>query len=107
MHHFRRYDCKVLLALFPKEDWEVLHINYTNSLAFLPALIVRKWRSRKPIKPEEEQPRSEYRIPSRWLNGLLKWIFVTTSMWRIPMPFGVSLLLVVRRRLRQLTPIRV
>jgi len=98
MHHFRRYDRKGLLALFPKSDWEILHINYTNSLAFLPSLIVRKWRSRKPIKPEEEQSRAEYRIPPRWLNGLLKWVFVKTSMWRLPMPFGVSLLLVARKK---------
>jgi len=98
MHHFRRYDRKGLLALFPKSDWEIVHVNYTNSLAFLPALLVRKWRSRKPINPEKEQSRAEYRIPPRWLNGLLKWIFVKTSMWRLPMPFGVSLLLVARKK---------
>jgi len=98
MHHFRRYDRKGLLALFPKSDWEILHVNYTNALAFLPTLLVRKWRSCKPINPEDEQSRAEYRIPPRWLNGLLKWVFVKTSMWRLPMPFGVSLLLVARKK---------
>jgi len=84
MHHFRRYDRKGLLALFPKSDWEIVHINYTNSLAFLPALLMRKWRSRNPIKPEKEHSRAEYRIPPRWLNGLLKSIFVKTPCGRSP-----------------------
>jgi len=79
MHHFRRYDRKGLLAIFPKPDWEIVYVNYTNSLAFLPALLVRKWCRRKPIKPEEEQSRTEYYIPPGGLNSLLKWIFVKTS----------------------------
>jgi len=97
MHHYRRYNRKELFDLFHKSDWEILHINYTNSLAFLPALLLRKLRSRKP-QAEKEESRAEFRIPPRWLNELLKWIFVTTSMWRFPMPFGLSLLLVVRKK---------
>jgi len=98
MHHFRRYDRRSLLALFLDSDWEILHINHTNTLAFIPALLVRKWRSRRPTTAEDEQSRAEYHIPPRWLNALLKWIFVTTSMWRIPNLFGVSLLLVARKK---------
>jgi len=98
MHHYRRYDRKGLVALFPDKDWELLHVNYTNTIAFLPAWLVRKWRSRKPLDPAKEQSRTEYQIPPRWLNSLLKWLFVTTSMWRLPMPFGVSLLLVARKK---------
>ncbi|KXU35874.1 hypothetical protein AXK11_04890 [Cephaloticoccus primus] len=98
LHHFRRYNRRSLLALFPDSNWEILHINYTNTLAFIPALLVRKLRlDRKPTKVEGGD-RAEYRIPPRWLNALLKWIFVTTSMWRIPNLFGVSLLLVARKK---------
>jgi len=96
MHHYRRYNRKGLLALFHKSDWDILHINYTNSLAFLPALLLRKLRG--PKLSEKEESRAEFRIPPRWLNKLLKWIFVTTSMWHFPMPFGLSLLLVVRKK---------
>jgi len=98
MHHYRRYDRQGLLAVFPESHWDILHINYTNTLAFLPAWLIRKLRSRKPVKPEDEANRSEYRIPPRRLNDILRWIFVTTAMWRLPMPFGLSLLLVARRR---------
>jgi len=97
LHHYRRYNRKGLLALFPKADWEILHINYTNSLAFLPALLLRKLRARKP-QTEKDESRTEFRIPPSWLNKLLKWIFITTSMCRFPMPFGLSLLLVVRKK---------
>jgi len=98
MHHFRRYDRKGLLAVFPQSHWEILHVNYTNTLAFLPAWLIRKLRSHKPVKAEEQANRAEYRIPPPWLNALLRWIFVTTAMWRVPMPFGLSLLLVARRK---------
>jgi len=100
LHHYRRYSRKELLALFHKRDWEVLHINYTNSFAFLPALLLRKCRGRKP-QAEQEESRTEFHIPPNWLNKLLKWIFVRTSMWHFPMPFGLSLLLVVRKRGRE------
>jgi len=97
LHHYRRYNRKELLALFHKSDWEIVHINYTNSLAFLPALLLRKLRGRKP-QAEKEESRAEFRVPPSWLNKLLKWIFVTTSMWHFPMPFGLSLLPVVRKK---------
>jgi len=96
LHHYRRYNRKELLALFDKRDWEILHINYTNSIAFLPALLLRKLR--RPKLPEKEESRTEFRIPPSWLNKLLKRIFVKTSMWHFPMPFGLSLLLVVRKK---------
>jgi len=97
LHHYRRYNRKGLLALFDKRGWEILHINYTNSIAFLPALLLRKFHGRKP-QAKKEESRAEFRVPSRWLNRLLQWIFVTTSMWCFPMPFGLSLLLVARKK---------
>ncbi|KXU35250.1 hypothetical protein AXK12_06000 [Cephaloticoccus capnophilus] len=97
LHHYRRYNRRGLLALFPKSDWEILHSNYTNSLAFLPALLLRKLRGRKP-QTEKEESRTEFRIPPSWLNKLLKWIFVKTAMSRFPMPFGLSLILVARKK---------
>jgi hypothetical protein len=37
-------------------------------------------------------------LPPRWLNALLRQLFVGLAKTRLPFPFGVSLLLVARRR---------
>lgn len=42
--------------------------------------------------------RSEDKVPPRWLNAVLRTIFVRMALWCVPMPFGVSLVLVARRR---------
>lgn len=96
LHHFRRYDRPGLRALFPAEQWEVVHVNYTNVLAFPVAWILRRLRRHRPLKPGNVRP--EDRIPPAGLNALLRWIFVGMAGWRLPLPFGLSLLLVARKR---------
>ncbi len=98
LHHYRRYSRPQLRALFPATHWEVVHVNYTNVAAYPAVWLVRKWRrwfSRSGTPPG---PRAEDREPAAWLNWLLQRIFVRTGFIRVPWPFGVSLLLVVRRR---------
>ncbi len=102
LHHFRRYDRAQLQALFPAADWEVVHVNYTNVLVFPAVWCVRKWRAwrqggRAAMTPGGGAVRSEDRIPPRWLNALLRAVFVGMARWRVRFPFGVSLLLVARR----------
>jgi SAM-dependent methyltransferase len=99
LHHFRRYDRRQLCALFPSDDWECVHVNYTNFLAFPAVWAMRRWRGWR-TKPGalRASVRSEDKIPPRWLNAALRSIFARTAHWRTPMPFGVSLLLVARRR---------
>lgn len=96
LHHYRRYSRPQLRALFPAEEWEVLHVNYTNILVYPAVWAVRKWRRIFPAAAG--QVRSEDRQPSPGLNALLCWLFVRPAFWRVPFPFGVSLLLVARRR---------
>lgn len=96
LHHFRRYSRPQLRALFPDELWELVHVNYTNVPAYPAVWLVRKWRRWFPRKPTEA--RTEDRVPAPWLNGLLRRLFVGPAFWRLPLPFGVSLLLVARRR---------
>jgi len=96
LHHFRRYHRRQLEALFPKVHWEVLHLNYTNIFVYPAVWLVRKWRKLRPLPPGKR--RSEDRLPPRWINGLLRMLFVRPAYWRLPLPAGVSLLLVARRR---------
>jgi ubiquinone/menaquinone biosynthesis C-methylase UbiE len=96
LHHFRRYDRPQLTALFAERDWELLYVNYTNVLVYPAVWLLRRWRRWFP-RPDREV-RAEDRLPPAWLNALLKRLFVGLAFWRVPFPFGVSLLLVARKR---------
>jgi SAM-dependent methyltransferase len=98
LHHFRRYDRQQLLALFPSADWEILYVNYTNVFVYPLVWIIRWLRGLWSGSSASGSARSEDRVPSRWLNGLLRRCFVVPAFWRVAFPFGVSLLLVARRR---------
>jgi ubiquinone/menaquinone biosynthesis C-methylase UbiE len=95
LHHYRRYDRRGLAALFPSENWEIIHINYTNVAVFPVVWLVRKWRQWTGAKGG----RAEDALPPRWLNRLLQFVFVRTGrVSAVPFPFGVSLLLVARKK---------
>ncbi len=96
LHHFRRYSRAQLRELFPGQRWEVVHVNYTNVMVYPAVWLVRKWRKLFPAK--SGAVRSEDKIPAAWLNALLRRLFVSLAFWRFPFPFGVSLILVARRR---------
>lgn len=96
LHHFRRYDRRQLRALFPPSEWEIIYVNYTNVVVYPAVWLLRRWRRWFPARGE--RVRAEDRLPSSLVNAVLKRIFVALAFWRIPWPFGVSLLLVARRR---------
>lgn len=96
LHHFRRYSRPQLQALFPAGEWEVLHVNYTNVPVYPVVWLLRKWRRWFPARGGSD--RAEDRLPSPAVNRLLRRQFVALASWRLPLPFGVSLLLVARRR---------
>lgn len=95
LHHYRRYRRAQLSALFPAQDWEIVYLNYTNVLAYPAVWLVRKSRLGR---PRDSATRSEQRLPPRLFNWLLRVQFTKPARWRVPFPFGVSLLLVARRR---------
>lgn len=95
LHHYRRYSRAQLVALFPPDRWELLHVNYTNVAVYPLVWLVRKWRKLFPASAGGM--RSEDKIPAAWANALLRRLFVAPAFWRVPFPFGVSLLLVARR----------
>ena len=96
LHHYRRYHRAQLRALFPDSHWEVVQANYTNVVVYPAVWLVRKWRRWFPLK--QDAARSEDKLPAAFLNTVLRRIFVGLAMWRVPFPFGVSLVLVARRR---------
>jgi len=96
LHHYRRYSRAQLVALFPPDRWELLYVNYTNVAVYPAVWVVRKWRKLFPAPAGAV--RSEDRMPAGWLNMLLRRLFVSLAFWRVPFPFGVSLLLIARRR---------
>jgi SAM-dependent methyltransferase len=95
LHHYRRYNRAQLCELFGDGQWEIVHVNYTNVVVYPVVWTVRKWRAR--FKPAAAN-RTEDKIPPGWLNRFLRRLFVAMGRWRTPLPFGVSLLLVARRR---------
>ncbi|HUJ43469.1 MAG TPA: class I SAM-dependent methyltransferase [Opitutaceae bacterium] len=98
LHHYRRYSRPQLRALFPSTHWDIVHVNYTNFAAYPAVWLLRKWRRWFHRAGGTSGPRAEDREPPAWLNGLLQRVFVGTGFLRMPLPVGVSLLLVARRR---------
>lgn len=96
LHHFRRYSRRQLEALFPRDRWELLYVNHTNVAIYPVVWFVRKWR--KWFPKIKDGRRTEDRLPAPWLNAILRWQFVRPASWRVRFPFGVSLLLVARKR---------
>lgn len=99
LHHYRRYHRAQLRALFPGAQWETVYVNYTNVLAYPVVWTVRKCRALFDRATGSRPPlRSEDRLPPRPINALLRASFAAMAHSRVPFPFGVSLLLVARRR---------
>ena len=98
LHHFRRYRASGLSALFDDTEWEIEHVNYTNTFAFPAVLLLRRGRSLLRRLGLVGAVRSEDQVPPRWINRCARWLFVAPAVRGIPAPFGVSLILVARRR---------
>jgi SAM-dependent methyltransferase len=96
LHHHRRYERLQLEALFPPQDWAIEHSNYTNVAAYPAVWALRRWRKCFPNRALGT--RAEDRIPSPRINRLLRSLFVGMGKCRMPFPFGVSLILIARKR---------
>jgi hypothetical protein len=92
-HHFRRYTKKQLGELFLRSGLEVQLLSYFNSLLF-PLVAAARLAGKVTRKDSADD-----RLPSAPVNAVLKGIFGLEAkiLGRVPMPFGVSLVAVVRR----------
>ena len=85
--------------MFPDKEWELIYVNYTNVVVYPAVWLVRKWRAWRPAKAGAEvTARTEDRMPPRPLNALLRAVFAGLGRCPVPFPFGVSLVLVAKRR---------
>lgn len=99
LHHHRRYDRPQLRALFPAGSWDLIELKYTNTVVYPAVWVVRKWRSfTRHVGHDNSAIRTEDTLPPAWLNRMLRWLFVGLAKSRVSLPFGVSLLLVARKR---------
>jgi 2-polyprenyl-3-methyl-5-hydroxy-6-metoxy-1,4-benzoquinol methylase len=92
-HHFRRYTKKQLKDLFLRSGLEIQLLSYFNSLLFPLVAAARV------IGKITRRESADDRLPSTPVNAILQKVFglEVALIGRLPMPFGVSLVAVVRR----------
>ena len=99
LHHYRRYTVADLSALFDNEDWRIETVNYTNTLVYPLVWLARRWRSGRADRSRDPSGnRAEHAMLPAWINRVLRFVFVRQALSSISMPFGVSIVLVARRR---------
>src|SRR5438309_1597605 len=86
-------DCGAGTGLFAEEMSALCRV-----LVFPVTWLVRKARALTGTPWPRPHGRTEDKLPPRWLNALLRATFVRMAQWPVPFPFGVSLVLVARRR---------
>lgn len=96
--HHRRYDRRQLTELFDSGKWEIIRMTHTNFFAYPVVYLhrqLRHWRA----QPTEQDNRAEDHVPAPWINRLLKFLYTAPAKTKwFPVPFGVSLLIVARKR---------
>jgi len=94
-HHFRRYTKKQLEELFLRSCLEVQLLSYFNTL-LLPLVAAARVVGKVTRKESADD-----KLPSAPVNAVLDSVFGLEAglIGRVPMPFGVSLVAVVRRPL--------
>jgi SAM-dependent methyltransferase len=92
-HHFRRYTKKQLASLFAQAGFEIQLLSYFNSLLYP---LVAAARIAGKITRKES---ADDQLPGDFVNKVLQSIFGLEAgfIGKLPMPFGVSLVAVVRR----------
>jgi SAM-dependent methyltransferase len=92
-HHFRRYTKKQLTELFRRSGLEIELLSYFNTLLYPPIAAARI--AGKLLRRDS----SDDKLPGERVNAALEKIFGVEAgvLGRVPMPFGVSLVAVVRR----------
>ena len=95
-HHFRRYSKRQLEAVLGQAGFEVQLLSYFNTLLFpliAAARVVGKLSGKEAADDE---------LPSGPVNAALRGVFGMEAglVGRLPMPFGVSLVAVVRRPMK-------
>lgn len=94
-HHVRRYSRRQFTALWEPADTETLLLSHYNALLFAPAAAARI--ASKFLRDNKHT--GDLKTPPAMLNSLLTTTFAAESslLGRVPLPFGLSLVAVVRK----------
>lgn len=89
LHHYRRYTTKMLRRHGGAITWSF--VSYYNIWLFPFAVIVRVLHK---LFGTQHAASDSARIPPRWINKVLFWIFQSEKylVGRIPLPFGLSVI---------------
>jgi len=96
-HHFRRYSKQRFANLWPAVDAATLLLSHYNTLLFPPAAAVRI--ASKFVASRKNS--GDLVFPPSYVNSMLTRIMASESnlLGRVPMPFGLSLITVVQKRI--------
>lgn len=94
-HHFRRYGKERFRALWNRSDCRTVLVSHYNTLLFAPAAAARLATKLQPAGTSI----GDLTVPSRVLNNFLARLMGSerNMLARVPMPFGLSLVAVVRK----------
>lgn len=103
-HHFRRYGKQQFAALWKNADTEPLLLSHYNTLLFPAAAVVRLTSK---LVDGRAKP-GDLTVPPRLLNASLSSVMASevNLLGRLPLPFGLSLVTVVRKRDGEKIPAR-
>jgi 2-polyprenyl-3-methyl-5-hydroxy-6-metoxy-1,4-benzoquinol methylase len=95
-HHFRRYGKRQFAVLWSDGHAETLLLSHYNTLLFPPAAAVRLASKVVPRRHDS----GDLAVPARAINNLLARLMGSEAnlLGRVPFPFGLSLVAVVRKR---------
>jgi SAM-dependent methyltransferase len=102
-HHFRRYSKRRFAGLWQSADAQLELLSYYNSLLFAPAAAVRLASKMAPRRFSS----GDLSLPPQFFNKLLTSTMQCEAnlLGRLPMPFGLSLIAVVRKGERSVKPL--
>lgn len=94
-HHFRRYGKRQFAALWPQSIAETVLLSHYNMFLFAPAAAARLASK---LLSNENEP-GDLAVPPRIVNSFLSRVMgsETHLLGRVPLPFGLSLVAVVRK----------
>jgi SAM-dependent methyltransferase len=94
--HFRRYSKRTLRRILDVRGTEIELLSYYNSAAFPAAVIARLWSK----LPGVASGTGDLTVPAAPLNAFCTRVFASERLLlgRVPMPPGLSLVTVVRKR---------
>lgn len=103
LHHKRRYTKKTLTDTLEQSGFEVTYCNYVYSFLVLPVLVVRRVKEflmSQASDAKQLEYQSDFKLSSPLVNRVFSAVAAVERwfVWRVPIPFGTSLVAVARKK---------